>query len=56
MQGFVDDLLDLSSLKEGVFNLATQPFDIVDVMKNCVNMFGPSAADKKLNIRVKVQN
>ena len=43
METFVDDLLDLAQLREGVFSLVQEPFDQEDVVNFILNMFAPKA-------------
>ena len=35
------DLLDLRQLKEGVFSLTDEPFDLFSVLKNIFTIFAP---------------
>lgn len=41
LQSFVDDLLDLSQLKNGVFSLVKQPMDVVNIIDNICSIFRP---------------
>ena len=41
MESFVDDLLDLRQLKEGMFTLVNKAFDVVSVLKNISMIFAP---------------
>ena len=53
METFVDDLLDLTQLREGVFSLVQEPFDHEDVVNFIINMFAPRAQAKGITIRRK---
>ena len=41
LETFVADLLDLRQLKEGVFSLTNEPFDLFCVMRNIFKIFSP---------------
>ena len=41
MQTFVDDLLDLKQIKDGVFSLVTEVFDPNDVLEMVCDIFSP---------------
>ena len=41
MESFVEDLLDLRQLKEGMFTLVNKAFDVVSVLKNISMIFTP---------------
>ena len=56
METFVDDLLDLTQLREGVFSLVKEPFDQEDVVSFILNMFAPRAQAKGITIRRKYLN
>ena len=43
METFVDDLLDLTQMKAGVFNLVPAPFDQEEVFNFILSMFEPRA-------------
>ena len=46
----MDDLLDLSQIKSGVFNLVKEPIDIVSIIESVCSIFRPQVASKKLLI------
>lgn len=41
MQTFVDDMLDLNQIKNGVFTLNNQIFDPIEVLKLVCDIFEP---------------
>lgn len=51
LQSFVDDLLDLSQLKNGVFSLVKQPLEVLSIIDSVCSIFRPQVAAKKLAIR-----
>ena len=54
LQGFVDDLLDLGQLSNGVFKLTRAPFDMVKVVELIIGIFRPMALDKSIEIRTQI--
>lgn len=52
----MDDLLDLTQLREGFFSLVREPFDQEDVVNFILNMFAPKAQAKGIIIRRKYLN
>ena len=48
MENFVEDLLNLKLIKEGVFQLVEEPFEIQDALNFIVNMFEPHFQTKGL--------
>ena len=50
MQSFVDDLLDLRQIKEGVFSLTDDVFDPADVLDTICEIFAPQTS--VLNVRL----
>ena len=50
METFVDDLLDLTQMKAGVFNLVPAPFDQEEVFNFILSMFEPRAQAKGIKI------
>ena len=41
MQTFVDDLLDLRQIKDGVFSIVSQVFDPNEVLEMIIDIFSP---------------
>ena len=50
METFVDDLLDLTQMKAGVFSLVPAPFDQEEVFNFILSMFEPRAQAKGIKI------
>ena len=50
MQTFVDDLLDLRQMKEGVFRLVNSVFDPTDVIEQVCAVFRPQADAKGIQL------
>jgi K+-sensing histidine kinase KdpD len=50
MQTFVDDLLDLKQLKEGVFSLSCKVFDPNEVFQSVCSIFSPQSDSKKVKL------
>ena len=56
LQTFVEDLLDLRQLRDGVFKLVNAPFDVVKVIKDVCNIFSFQAKAKNIEICCAQQN
>ena len=54
MQTFVEDLLDLKMIRDGVFSLQEEPFEPAEAFELVKNVFGPQASAKKIEIKVSV--
>ena len=54
MENFVEDLLNLKLIKEGVFQLVEEPFEIQDALNFIVNMFEPHFQTKGLFLEQRV--
>jgi light-regulated signal transduction histidine kinase (bacteriophytochrome) len=54
MAGLVKALLDLSALEAGQLTLQLREFDAVDVIRDCVDVLTPIAADKSIGLHVHV--
>jgi signal transduction histidine kinase len=52
MLELVNDLLDVSKIEAGKFELNTQPYDLVEVIKEQAKAFEPQAQIKHLNINI----
>ena len=50
LQSFIEDLLDLGQLKNGVFTLSFEGFDPAETFELICNTFGPQVASKKIKI------
>ena len=50
LQSFVEDLLDLRQLKDGVFALSPEPFDPNEVIKLICQIFDHQAQSKGIRI------
>ena len=50
LQTFVEDLLDLRQLRDGVFKLSNAPFDVTKVIKDVCNIFSFQAKAKNIEI------
>ena len=50
LQGFIEDLLDLKQMRDGVFSLGPEPFDPNQVFENICNLLGPQATAKGVEI------
>ena len=48
MENFVEDLLNLKLIKEGIFQLVEEPFDIKDALNFIGSMFEPHFQTKGL--------
>ena len=54
LSSFIEDLLDLRQLKDGVFSLSTEVFDPIETFELMCSTFEPQAAAKKININFEV--
>ena len=54
LQSFVEDLLDMGQLKNGVFNLAKEVFDVKETLEMITDTFGPQASAKKINLHFEI--
>ena len=52
MQTFVEDLLDLKMMRDGVFSLQKEPFMPSEVFQLVKNVFEPQAKAKQVEIKV----
>ena len=50
MQTFVDDLLDLRAMRDGIFSLTKEVFDAQKTFELVLDVFGAQAVAKKVNI------
>ena len=41
IQSFVEDLLDLRQMSDGVFSLVAEPFDLIEVLNGICSVFDP---------------
>ena len=55
LQSFVEDLLDLRQLKDGVFTLKQEVFDANETFDMILETFKPQAAAKNLEINFQTQ-
>lgn len=51
----INDLLDLSRIEAGRMEMEPERFDLATVIQEVVNLLGPQAAQKKLDIRQEVE-
>lgn len=54
--GLIGDLLDISSIENGHFNLTLAPFDPKDVVEDVVGLFEIEAKDKNLELRLEISS
>jgi signal transduction histidine kinase len=50
----IDDLLDVSKIEEGKIQLNRERVNVAEILKNCRDSFAPQAAEKGLQLRLKV--
>ena len=50
LQSFVDDLLDLSQIRNGVFSLSREEFNITDMIKLILSIFRPVTIANSIDI------
>ena len=50
MQTFVEDLLDLRSMRDGIFSLTKEAFDTHRTFELVLDVFGAQAVSKDVNI------
>ena len=55
LNSLIDDVLDMSRLESGAFELNLRPFDISDLMKEIKELFILPMEQKKLNLHVEVE-
>jgi signal transduction histidine kinase len=56
MLDLVNDILDAAKLQAGKFDISREPSDIEEVIKNRIDFFNISAADKKIRLTVSVDS
>ncbi len=54
LMGLINDLLDLSKIEAGKFELLCVPFNIRDVLDDAVEPFRPRAAEKRLELQLRI--
>jgi len=54
LQTFVEDLLDLKQMRDGVFSLVSVPFNVEQVIKDICSVFDPQAKAKGVRVACKV--
>ena len=55
LQSFVDDLLDLSQIRNGVFSLSREEFNITDMIKLILSIFRPVTIANSIDIYASIQ-
>ncbi|WP_069095403.1 PAS domain-containing sensor histidine kinase [Methyloligella halotolerans] len=50
----VNDILDMSKIEAGKFNILKEPFDVGTLLKSCVDIVGPTAEQKSLSLEVEM--
>ncbi|WP_417613513.1 CHASE domain-containing protein [Parasphingorhabdus sp.] len=56
MMKLLNDILDISKVDSGSMTITPEPFDVRQLLKNCVKMFSPNAEEKNLKILVEVDD
>ena len=54
MQSFVDDLLDIRQIKDGVFSLEYSTFDLNEVLEEICEIFRPQTFAKGVELIVEI--
>lgn len=55
MQTFIEDLLDLKLMREGIFSLHLMPFNPNETFELVKNIFDPQAKAKKIGLKVSIE-
>lgn len=50
----INDVLDISKLESGEFSLAEEPFDICDVLENCMTILAPKAEELEVHLEEEI--
>ena len=56
MSTFVDDLLDLKLMREGIYSLVSQPFQPKDTFELIQKIFYPQANAQRTDIKVSIES
>ena len=54
IQTFVDDLLDIRQIKDGVFSLESSTFDLNEVLEEICEIFQPQTNAKGIDLIIKI--
>lgn len=54
LQSFIEDLLDLRQLRDGVFSLVLEPLDVSQILKEICSIFDPQAKAKDIRVTYKI--
>ena len=54
LQSFIEDLLDLRQLRDGVFSLILEPLDVSETLKEICSIFDPQAKAKDIRVTYKI--
>ncbi len=54
LQRIIDDVLDISRIEAGRLDLDVQPFELVSLLEQVVDLHGPNAARKALDLRLRI--
>lgn len=52
LRGILNDILDLSKIEAGKIDISAAPFDLGDVLEDCIRLSLPGAAEKGLDLRL----
>ncbi|MFD0986756.1 PAS domain-containing sensor histidine kinase [Methyloligella solikamskensis] len=50
----VNDILDMSKIEAGKFNILKEPFDVGSLLKSCMEIVGPTAEQKSLSLELEL--
>lgn len=51
----VNDILDMSKIEAGKFEIVPEPFNIEQILKDCVAMLGPRAREKGVSLKFAIE-
>ena len=54
LQRIIDDVLDISRIEAGRLDLDNEPFELVSLLEQVVDLHGPNAARKSIDLRLRV--
>lgn len=54
LQRIIDDVLDISRIEAGRLDLDVEPFELVSLLEQVVDLHGPNAARKNIDLRLRI--
>lgn len=54
LQRIIDDVLDISRIEAGRLDLLNEPFEIISLLEQVIDLHAPSAASKGLELRLRI--